>query len=65
MCYHIESEVNPMEEERTEQNEQQECRPQEGYTPRPAWQVWGARIGLVIFILLVIMQYINIARGGL
>ena len=54
-----------MEEERMEQNEQQECRSQEGYTPRPAWQVWGARIGLVIFILLVIMQYINIARGGL
>lgn len=38
---------------------------QEGYVPRPAWQVWGARVGLVIFILFVIYQYIAIARGGL
>ena len=37
----------------------------EGYTPRPMWQVWLARIGLVLFILLVIMYYINIARGGI
>ena len=36
----------------------------EGCTPRPAWQVWGARIALVIFILYVIMYYINIMRGG-
>lgn len=40
--------------------------PQEdvGYTPRPRWQVWLARIGLVLFILLLIMYYINILRGG-
>ena len=38
---------------------------QEGYTPRPQWQVWGARIGLVLFILFVIWQIINIALGGL
>lgn len=38
---------------------------QEGYVPRPAWQVWGARVGLVIFILFVIYQYIAISRGGL
>lgn len=38
---------------------------QEHYVERPAWQVWGARIGLVVFILFVIMFYINIARGGL
>ena len=36
-----------------------------GYVPRPAWQVWAARIGLVLFIALIIMYYINIARGGL
>ena len=34
------------------------------YTPRPKWQVWAARIGLVLFVLLVILYYINIARGG-
>ena len=36
-----------------------------GYQPRPKWQVWAARMGLVIFILFVIMFYILIARGGL
>ncbi len=38
---------------------------EEGYVPRPAWQVWGARIGLVLFILFVIYQILNIATGGL
>ena len=37
---------------------------QEGYVPRPGWQVWGARIGLVVFLLLVAMQVLSIARGG-
>ena len=32
---------------------------------RPAWQVWGARIGLVFFIGFVIVQLVSIARGGL
>ena len=34
------------------------------YVPRPKWQVWAARIGLVLFILLLIFYYLNIARGG-
>ena len=38
---------------------------QERYIPRPAWQVWGARIGLALFILFVIYQLIHIATGGL
>ncbi len=37
---------------------------QEGYVSRPGWQVWGARIGLVLFLLLVAMQVLSIARGG-
>ena len=36
----------------------------EGYTPRPAWQVWMARVGLVLMILFVIYQLLNIAAGG-
>ena len=43
-------------------------RPEEenpGYTPRPASQVWLARIGLVFVILFVIYQIITIATGGL
>ena len=38
---------------------------QEGYVPRPKWQVWGARAAAVIFILLVIFQILSIARGGM
>ena len=40
--------------------EKQEVIPEEGYHPRPAWQVWSARVGLVIFILGLIMYYCNI-----
>lgn len=46
-------------EERIEKPEE------EGYVPRPAWQVWAARIGLVIFIGFVILELITIAGGGL
>ena len=35
------------------------------YIPRPKWQVWGARICVVLFILLIIAYYCNIARGGI
>lgn len=35
-----------------------------GYTPRPRWQVWAARVGLVLFIIVLLMYYINILRGG-
>lgn len=34
------------------------------YSPRPRWQVWGARVGLVIFLLFVIAQLLQIAGGG-
>ena len=50
-----------MDEQRKEN--QQEERP--GYTPRPAWQVWAARIGLAVFIGFLILYYINIFRGGM
>ena len=36
---------------------------EKGYEPRPAWQLWAARIGLVLFILFVIWQVILIYRG--
>lgn len=44
---------------------EEEKQPQEkkGYEPRPAWQVWGARIGLVLFILLVILQLLHMVGG--
>ena len=40
--------------------EMQEPVIQESYQPRPAWQVWGARILLVIFIAGLIMYYCNL-----
>ena len=54
-------------DENKEQNipeETPEMPEQEVYHPRPAWQIWGARIALVIFILVLIMYYINVMRGG-
>ena len=45
-----------MEEEKLEAQEK-------GYMPRPAWQLWAARIGLILFILLVILQIYNMVRG--
>ena len=38
---------------------------EDGFVERPAWQVWGARIGLVIFLVFVAFQILGIARGGL
>ena len=50
-----------MDEQRNDElRENQES----GYKPRPAWQVWAARIGLVIFLAFLVMYYINILQGG-
>lgn len=35
-----------------------------GYVPRPMWQVWAARVGLVLFIILLIAYYMTMFRGG-
>ena len=54
-----------MEEMRENENPEQEERPaEEGYVPRPAGQVWAARVALVLFILFVIYQLLQIAGGG-
>ena len=37
---------------------------EEGYVPRPAWQVWAARIGLVAFIFILILYYRWMLGGG-
>lgn len=46
------------------ENEQNMEVTQEGYVPRPAWQVWGARAAVVVVVVLVILYYITIVRGG-
>lgn len=35
------------------------------YVPRPAWQVWAARVGVALAIAFVIYQLLAIAGGGL
>ena len=59
MCYHN-KEVSIVEEERIESTQQEEVPSK----PRPRWQVWLARLGLVVFILFLIMFYIILFRGG-
>ena len=51
----INFEVSVMDEEILQQE-----MPEEGYKPRPKWQVWAARVALVVFILGLIMYYCNI-----
>ena len=54
--------------ENTNENEiltQEQPEARDVYTPRPAWQVWGARIGLVLFLIFVVSQLLQIARGGM
>ena len=46
-----------MDEQR---NELEQQTPETGYKPRPAWQVWLARI----FVIFLVMYYINVFRGG-
>ena len=46
------------------ENEEKIQVPEEGYGPRPAWQVWGARVAVVLVVVLVAMYYITIACGG-
>ena len=52
-------------DEQNIQQEQSSQQEQPVYTPRPKWQVWAARLGLVIMIIAVILYYMHIATGGL
>ena len=38
---------------------------EKAYKPRPTWQVWAARIGLVVVIICIILYYLHIFKGGL
>ena len=55
-------EVNFMEDERINEPIENE---EEHYEPRPLWQVWAARAGLVLFLIFVAYQILTIAAGGL
>ena len=62
----IKIEVKSMDNE-MEKQPQEEAAENEtvGYVPRPSWQVWLARIALVLFLIIVFGQIYRIARGGL
>ena len=60
----IEVEVNSMDNEKEQQPQEAAAEDTIGYVPRPAWQVWLARVALVLFIIIVIGQALRIARGG-
>ena len=47
------------------EHEELENQETKGYTPRPTWQVWAARAGLVIMIISVAIYYWHIATGGM
>ncbi len=53
-----------MEQEFDKQQPEDQSNQQENYVPRPAWQVWGARIGLVIFFLFLVLYYFTMFSGG-
>ncbi len=48
------------------ENEHMETAPQEQpvYVPRPAWQVWAARIGVAVVAAAFALYLIHIATGG-
>ena len=50
-------------EQQPEQEQPEQLR-SEGYKPRPKWQIWAARVGLVIFIAFLIVYYLIYFRGG-
>ena len=54
-----------MEDNMEKQHQEAAAEENTGYVPRPAWQVWCARVALVLFIIIVIGQILRIARGGL
>ena len=60
----IEVEVKSMDNEKQQQPQEAAAEETTAYVPRPAWQVWLARVALVLFIIIVIGQALRIARGG-
>jgi len=54
-----------MEEERKDTIPEESTQEKPQYIPRPMWQVWAARIALAVFILGLILYYLNVFRGGL
>ena len=54
-----------MEDQNIHEEEQNELEEKEVYQPRPAYQVWAARIGVTIVIVAFLLYCLQIAAGGL
>ena len=48
-----------------EMNENQELQEQQGYKPRPVWQIVLAWVGIAVMVTAIILYYYHIASGGL
>ena len=68
MCYNnkniFHGEVIVMDEQEKIEETTPAAEETPAYIPRPKWQVWMARICLVLFVALILMYYINMMRGG-
>ena len=71
MCYNHSKEVIFVENQEPILNEEELTEVQEeviptkqGYTERPKYQVWLARLGLVVFIFILVIYYMVYFRGG-
>lgn len=52
-----------MDEQKEQISEEQSV--ENRYVPRPRWQVWLARIGLVLFLIVLFCYYYTMfAKGG-
>lgn len=67
MCYDtnevklsMDTQENPVSQEQLPVAEERK-----EYRPRPRYQIWAARIGLVIMIICIILYYYHIASGGM
>jgi len=52
------------QQQQAQEPEQELIQEQKPYVPRPTWQVWLARIGLVIFLLFLVIYYFTMFSGG-
>ena len=65
MCYDIKNtlfEVTALDEQNLPNIPSEE---EKKYTPRPAWQVWAARVGLAAFIGYLVIFYLRAIGGNL
>ena len=65
MCYDVINtlfEVTALDEQNLPNNP---CEEENKYTPRPVWQIWAARLGLVAFIGYLVVFYLRAIGGNL